>query len=166
MSLEIRPARPDDAAAIAAIYNEGIRGRQATFETRERQPEDLLAWFDATQYPFVVAERDGRVLGWAHASSYRARDCYAGIAEYSVYVASDAHGQGVGAALMTAFLRACEAAGFWKVLSRIFPENTASLALCRKLGFREVGVYQKHGRLDGVWRDVVVVEYLIERNLE
>ena len=166
MSLEIRPARPDDAAAIAAIYNEGIRGRQATFETRERQPEDLLAWFDATQYPFVVAERDGRVLGWAHASSYRARDCYAGIAEYSVYVASDAHGQGVGVALMTAFLRACEAAGFWKVLSRIFPENTASLALCRKLGFREVGVYQKHGRLDGVWRDVVVVEYLIERNLE
>ena len=164
--MNIRPAQPADAPAIAEIYNEGIRGRQATFETRERTAEDILAWFAAPQFPFLVAERDGAVLGWAHASTYRTRECYAGIAEYSVYVASGAHGQGVGMAVMLEFLRACEQAGYWKVLSRIFPENTASLALCRKLGFREVGVYEKHGKLDGVWRDVVIVEKLLEQNLD
>ena len=70
-------------------------------------------------------------------------------------------GQGVGAALMTAFIPACERAGLWKLLSRIFPENTASRALCARFGFREVGIYEKHAQLDGVWRDVVIVERLL-----
>jgi phosphinothricin acetyltransferase len=114
----------------------------------------------------LVAIREGEVVGWIHSSAYRARECYAGISEFSVFVASKAHQQGVGSALLTEFIPACEKAGFWKVLSRIFIENTASRALCQKHGFREVGVYEKHGKLDGVWRDVVIVERLIESNLD
>jgi L-amino acid N-acyltransferase YncA len=160
-ALRVRAATRDDAAAIAAIYNEGIAGRMATFETRDRSADDIAAWFDDARFPRLVAERDGRVVGWVAASGYRARDCYAGIAEFSVYVASTERGRRVGDALMTAFLPSCEAAGFWKVLSRIFPENAASRALCRRHGFREVGTYEKHAKLDGVWRDVVIVERLL-----
>jgi L-amino acid N-acyltransferase YncA len=159
--LSIRPATEDDAEAIASIYNEGIRGRGATFETRERTAADILPWFGDPRHPVLVAEDGGGVVGWVAASTYRARDCYAGIAEFSVYVASSARGRGVGDALMAAFLPACQAAGAWKVLSRIFPENTASLALCARHGFREVGTYRRHGRLDGEWRDVVIVERLL-----
>jgi L-amino acid N-acyltransferase YncA len=83
------------------------------------------------------------------------------VAEFSVYVTSTERGRRVGDALMAAFLPACEAAGFWKVLSRIFPENAASRALCARHGFREVGMYERHARLDGVWRDVVIVERLL-----
>ena len=159
--VEIRRADRGDAAAIARIYNEGIRGRGATFETRERSVDDVAAWFDDARFPILVAVEHGTVVGWAAASGYRARACYAGIAEYSIYVATTHHGRGVGRRLMPAFLDALEAAGFWKVLSRLFPENTASRALCRRFGFREVGVYERHGQLDGAWKDVVIVERLL-----
>lgn len=165
----IRPAVGMDAEAVAAIYNEGIRGRQATFETVERGRDDVLAWLaspGAPRHPFLVAEDDaGTLLGWVRASSYRARECYAGIAEFSVYVAGSARGRRVGDALMAAFLPACEHAGLWKVLSRIFPENAASRALCARHGFREVGTYERHAQLDGAWRDVVIVERLLPANL-
>ncbi|MDR7419602.1 MAG: arsinothricin resistance N-acetyltransferase ArsN1 [Armatimonadota bacterium] len=157
----VRLAEPRDAASIADIYNQGIRDRIATFETRERTADDILRWLGDPRHPVLVAERDGRVGGWISASRYRDRECYAGIAEFSVYVARDVRGQGVGDALMRAFLPACEAAGLWKVLSRIFPENTASLRLCERHGFRQVGVYRRHAQLDGVWRDVIVVERLL-----
>jgi L-amino acid N-acyltransferase YncA len=156
----IRPAHPDDATQIAEIYNHGIADRIATFETEPRQPDDLLGWF-SDKYPFLVFVQAGVVLGFVRASSYRERQCYAGIAEYSVYVSRTARGQGVGDALMAAFLPALQQAGFWKVLSRIFPENTASLALCQKHGFKQVGGYEKHAQLDGVWRDVVIVEKVL-----
>lgn len=158
---EIRPARATDAAAIAAIYNEGIRARIATFETRERAPDEVARWLADPRYPVLVATRAGEVTGWIAASAYRPRECYAGICEFSVYVAAAARGTRVGDALMSAFLRALEEAGFWKVLSRIFPENAASLRLCARHGFREAGVYRKHARLDGAWRDVVIVERLL-----
>lgn len=161
--IQVRPATRDDAPAIARIYNEGIRGRGATFETRERTPADIAAWFDDPRFPILAAVEHGELVGWAAASTYRARACYAGIAEYSIYVATSHHGRGVGRVLMPAFLDALEAAGFWKVLSRLFPENTASRALCRRFGFREVGVYERHGQLDGVWKDVVIVERLLGR---
>jgi L-amino acid N-acyltransferase YncA len=164
----VRPATSDDAAPIAAIYNQGIRGRMATFETAERTAEDIASWL-AAPYPFLVAQHgegeEGQVAGWIRASSYRPRACYAGVAEFSVYVAEGFRGRRVGDQLMAEFLPACAAAGFWKVLSRIFVENTASRALCVRQGFREVGVYQKHGRLDGVWRDVVIVERVIVANV-
>jgi phosphinothricin acetyltransferase len=168
-TLHLRPAVPADALAIAAIYNDGIAGRGATFETARRTEGDILGWFTTAApvttdgrpvvHPFLVAEnREEQVLGWIRASAYRARACYAGIGDFSVYVAAHARGQRVGDALMGAFLPACRDAGLWKVLSRIFPENTASLALCARHGFRVVGTYEAHAQLDGVWRDVVIVE--------
>ncbi len=160
----VRSAAQVDLASIVEIYNQGIRARSATFETKERIVDDINSWMNPRP-PLLVADQDADILGWIHASSYRARDCYAGIAEFSVYVHEKARGQHVGDALMAAFLPACEKAGFWKVLSRIFPENAASRALCKKHGFREVGLYEKHAKLDGVWKDVVIVEKLLESNL-
>ena len=157
----IRPAQVGDAGSIAAIYNEGIRGRMATFETRERNAADVEGWFASARHPILVAERDGGVVGFITSSAYRARDCYRGVAEFSVYVAGSERCRRVGDALMAEFLPALERAGFWKVLSRIFPENEASRALCRRHGFREVGVYHRHAQLDGVWRDVVIVERML-----
>jgi len=150
LAIRVRPATRDDA--ITCIYNEGIRGRGATFEMRDRVVADVLPWFDDPRFPILVAMEGDAVVGWAAASAYRARACHAGIAEYSIYVATSHHGCGVGRALMPAFLAALEAAGFWKVLSRLFPENRASRDLCRRFGFREVGVYQRHAQLDGVCR--------------
>jgi phosphinothricin acetyltransferase len=161
----VRQARPGDAPTIAAIYNEGIRGRGATFETRERSAAEIEGWFTPPPgpiafpvHPFFVAECDGVVSGWVHASVYRPREAYRRIAEYSIYVAGSARGRGVGDALMAEFLPACEAAGITKLIARIFPENRASLALCTRHGFRTVGTYERHAMLDGVWRDVVIVE--------
>lgn len=158
-----RPARVEDAAIIAAIYNQGIEERMATFETEPRSGEEILAALQerGERFPTIVAEREGKVVACAWASLYRPRICYAGIAEFSVYTARAARGKGAGQAVLAALLEACEARGFWKVVSRIFPENTASRALCRRLAFREVGVYHRHGRLDGVWRDCVIVERLL-----
>lgn len=159
--LTTRPAAPEDAAAIAAIYNEGIDDRVATFETRHRTPSDIEAWFDGV-HPVVVVERNGAVVGFASTSTYRPRECYAGIAEYSVYVARSARGHGVGRAAMLALFDAAREAGYWKLVSRIFPENISSLKLMKSLGFREVGTYVRHGKLDGQWRDVVIVEKLLD----
>lgn len=164
LAVSTRHATTADAAAIAEIYNQGIADRVGTFETRERDKADILAWFDG-QHPIVVAEDDTGVVAFASTSAYRARECYAGITEFSVYVARAARGQGVGRVAMLALIDAAAAAGFWKLLSRVFVENSGSRALLRSLGFREVGVYEKHGRLDGAWRDVVIVERLIEANL-
>jgi L-amino acid N-acyltransferase YncA len=157
----VRPATAADVGAITDIYNEGIRGRTATFETRERTPDEVRGWLGDPRHPVLVAESGGRVVGWVAASTYRPRECYAGIAEFSVYVAGDVRGRRVGDALLAAFLPACEAAGLWKVLSRIFPENESSRRLCARHGFREVGTYHRHGRLDGAWRDTVIVERLL-----
>jgi L-amino acid N-acyltransferase YncA len=162
--INIRPAQLKDAAAIVGIYNQGIRARVATFQTQERTVANIQTWFEDSKHPLLVALLEDSVVGWIHASPYRATAStwYAGIAEYSVYVSSSVHGRGVGQALMLEFFKACEAVGIWKLVSRIFPENTASLALCAKTGFREVGIYQRHAMLDGVWRDVVIVEKLLE----
>jgi L-amino acid N-acyltransferase YncA len=159
-----RTATREDAPAIAHIYNEGIEDRIATFETRPRSAEDIHAWFDGI-HPIIVVEDGGEVIGFGATSAYRPRDCYAGIAEASLYVARSHRRQGAGRIAMEALIDAAEKAGFWKLLSRVFPENQASLSLIRSMGFREAGVYEKHGKLDGEWRDVVIVERLIPSNL-
>ena len=165
--VQLRPAEERDCAAIAEIYNQGIRARIATFETQERTADDRRAWLAAhgPNHPVLVAERDGKVVGWASTEAYRPRACYAGIAEFSIYIDESARGQGVGLVLLNGLIEAAAEAGLWKILSRIFVENAASRALCAKAGFREVGIYEKHGQLDGAWRDVVIVERLIPANL-
>lgn len=163
MALTTRLAGEADAAAIARIYSDGIADRVATFETEPRAPADIAKMLveRGERFPSVVAERDGRVVAWAGTSPYRSRPAYAGVAEFSVYVAREARGTGAGSAALSTLVEVCEARGFWKLLSRIFPENAASRALCRKHGFREVGVYVRHGRLDGQWKDCVIVERLL-----
>ena len=153
--MRVRLANSTDAPALAAIYNQGIEDRVATFETRPRTPEEVAGWFDGT-HPIVVVEQDGQVIAFASTSSYRARECYAGIAEFSVYVHRAFRGRGAGRLALQELLQKAEQAGFWKLLSRIFVENTASRALVRSLDFREVGIYQKHARLD-----VMIVEKLL-----
>jgi L-amino acid N-acyltransferase YncA len=164
MTLAARPASPDDAPILAQIYNEGIEDRVGTFETRPRTVQDVAAWFDG-KHPIIVVESDGEIVAFASTSSYRNRDCYSGIAEFSVYVARRVRGQGAGTVAMRALLDAAKPAGIWKLVSRIFVENHASRRLMASMGFREVGIYEKHGKLDGQWRDVVIVERLIPENL-
>ena len=166
--MHIRTASAGDAAAIAEIYNQGIEDRVATYETEPRSPKEQQAWLRsvAGRYPAVVSEIDGQIVGWAGAGPYRARECYRGIGEFSMYVRRDWRGRGVGDLLVGALITEAERLGLWKLLSRIFPFNEASRALCRKHGFREVGIYEKHARLDGRWLDVVIVERLIPANLK
>jgi L-amino acid N-acyltransferase YncA len=158
-----RLARSEDAAAIAEIYNQGIEERIATFETDPRSPDAILASLEerGDRFPTVVAERDGQIVAWAAASLYRTRPCYAGIGEYSVYVHRSARGAGAGKIVLEALFTACEERGLWKLVSRIFPENVASLALCRATGFSIVGTYKRHAKLEGEWRDCVIVEKLL-----
>jgi len=161
--LRARSAELRDAAVIAEIYNQGIDERVATFETEHRTADSVqgLLGARAGRYPAVVVEDERRVLGFAWSSEYRPREAYAGVAEFSVYVARDARGRGVGRLSLEALIREAERRGFWKLVSRIFPENVASRRLCAALGFREVGVYRRHGQLDGHWMDCVVVERLL-----
>lgn len=161
VNVTARAARLSDADAIATIYNEGIADRIATFETEPRTTEQIAAWFDGRR-PIVVAESDGgTVLAFASSSPYRSRDCYAGVAEFSVYVSRQHRGTGAGRVAMIALIEAATAAGFWKLVSRVFPENAPSLALMARMGFREVGTYRRHGKLNGQWRDCVIVELLL-----
>jgi phosphinothricin acetyltransferase len=159
--MSTRLATPADAPAITRIYNEGIADRTATFETRLRTPEEIVAWFDGV-HPIIVVERDGDVVAFADTATYRPRDCYAGVAEFNVYVASTHRGMGAGREVMEALIEAAASAGLWKLVSRVFVENRASRQLLARVGFREVGIYRRHARLDGVWRDVVIVERLID----
>ena len=163
--IAIRPAVAADAAAIAAIHNEGIAERTATFETVPRTVADSERRIADRTFPLLVAVSNrGEVLGWAGLSAYRPRECYAGVAEFSIYIRRSARGQGLGRPLLNALIDAARERGFWKLVSRVFPFNAASRALCRACGFREVGVYHKHAQLDGRWLDVVIVELLIEEN--
>jgi phosphinothricin acetyltransferase len=159
--MRARRATPDDAEAVAAIYNEGIADRIATFETRPRTADDVTRWF-VGRFPAVAVEGDDHVvIAFAIASEYRPRECYSGIAEFSVYVARAARRRGAGRLAMQMLIDEAKGAGFWKLVSRVFVENAASRALLRGLGFREVGVYERHAQLDGAWRDVVIVERLL-----
>ena len=161
--MTVRLACIEHAAAIARIYNQGIAERIATFETEPRTAEDIKRVLAerGDRYPTVVVERDGEVVAWAGAGSYRARPCYDPIAEHSVYVDRAQRGRGSGRVALEALLAEAERRGFLKLVSRIFPENVGSLALHRKVGFREVGIYRRHGKLDGEWRDCVIVEKLL-----
>jgi L-amino acid N-acyltransferase YncA len=157
-----RLAGIDDADDISRIYNQGIADRTATFEVEMQTKAAVAARLrDQARFPAVVVERDGAIVGFAWTSAYRPRACYDGVAEWSVYVDSSARGTGVGRLALTSLIREAERRGFWKLISRIFPENLASRRLCASAGFREVGLYRRHGKLEGRWMDCVIVERLM-----
>lgn len=164
----IRRARLSDAGEIAAIYNEGIDDRIATFETENRDAEDRARWLreHGREHPVIVAEDpDGKLAGWASVSAISERRCYSGVGEYSVYVRRDRRGAGVGKLLLGSLLKAASDAGYWKLIGRMFSFNEGSIRLSELMEFRRVGVLEKHGKLDGKWLDVVEVEKLIPGNL-
>ena len=153
--MTIRELRAEDWPAVRAIYEEGIRSGNATFETQPPSWEDWEAAHPALR---VVAERDGGVVGWAALSPTSSRCCYRGIGEVSVYVGETARGSGVGRALLEELVERSEQAGYWTLSAGIFPENEASLRLHRACGFRDLGVYRRLGEMGGVWRDVAILE--------
>jgi L-amino acid N-acyltransferase YncA len=159
--LRTRAATLADAAAIAAIYNEGIADRIATFETEPRLAEQLAEWFTGRQLVIVAEIEERGLIAFAASFPYSARACYAGIGEFSVYVAREYRGRGGGRAVLAALIEAATAAGLHKLTSRVFPENIASRALLKGLGFEEIGIHRRHGQLDGRWRDCVIVERLL-----
>ena len=156
----IRPATADDPAVVAAIYNEGIEDRLATFETRPRTPEEVAAWLE-DDLPFLVATDGGNVVGFARVGPYSDRCVYEGVGEHAVYVARAARGSGAGRRLLGALCAEAERAGLYKLTSRIFTDNGPSRAAHLAAGFEEVGIQRRHGRLDGRWKDCVLVERLL-----
>jgi L-amino acid N-acyltransferase YncA len=165
-TLTARPATHEDAAAITEIYNQGIEDRIATFETEPRSAADIASWFEHAHAFVSVALPSGEVVGYAVAHPYSDRCCYNGIGEFSVYVRRSHRGRGVGQVAMEALIEAARADGLWKLMSRIFPENRASLSLMARMGFEQIGVHRNHGKLEGVWKDCVVVERLIPENID
>jgi L-amino acid N-acyltransferase YncA len=160
-AVEIRRAAATDAAAIADIHNQGIAERAATFDIEDVTAEDVVAWIGDDRAPVLVAGLDGRIAGWARVIRSGERCALAGVGEYTIYLDRDARGRGVGRRLLEELVQAAEAAGYWKLQGRLFTSNAASAALARRCGFREVGVYERHGRLDGEWKDLLIVERLL-----
>jgi len=155
-AVDVRDLRPGDWPEVARIFAEGIATGNATFETAVPSWE---AW-DAAHLPEhrLVADRDGRVVGWTALAPVSSRCCYAGVAEVSAYVAEGAREQGVGAELLAALVERSERSGIWTLETGVFPENDPSLALLRRFGFRVVGVRERIGQMHGLWRDVVFLE--------
>ena len=164
--ISVRSARPDDARDIARIHNQGIEERSATFETKPRRVEQVVTRLAQRGQPVVVAERDGSVIGWASVSRENHRCTQAGVGEYTIYVDRNARGSGVGIPLLEGVVAQAEAAGYWKLVGRIFSTNEPSLALARRCGFYEVGLHRRHGRIDGEWMDVLVVERLLDHHAD
>ncbi|HEY1516460.1 MAG TPA: arsinothricin resistance N-acetyltransferase ArsN1 family A [Solirubrobacteraceae bacterium] len=156
----IRPARPDDLAAVAEIYTAGIAERVATFETKPRTDADISSWAQDGR-PFIVAEDDGQIMGWARAGFYSDRCVYEGVGEHAVYVQPTARGRGLGRELLRELCLESERQGLYKLTSRVFTDNGPSRAAHLAAGFKEVGVQRRHGILDGRWKDCVLVERLL-----
>jgi phosphinothricin acetyltransferase len=156
MALTIRPMTPDDGKAVIAIYREGIATGIATLETAA---PDWERWDEThKQECRLVAEDDGRVVGWAALTSVSHRPCYRGVAEETIYVTADAQGRGIGRTLMRRLIEESEREGYWTLQAAIFPENEASVALHEASGFRSVGVRQRIGEREGRFHDVLLME--------
>jgi len=154
--MEIRELKQEDWPAVLEIFEQGIAGGNATFETEAPSWE---AWtrsqLDGQRW---VAVEGGRVVGWVAAHPVSLRPCYRGVVEHSVYVHDEWQGRGIGRLLLERLVESTEAEGIWTIQTGVFPENEASLALHEKCGFRVVGTQEKLGKMNGVWRDVVVIE--------
>jgi L-amino acid N-acyltransferase YncA len=162
-SIPIRAAEPTDADAIAVIYNQGIEDRLATLETETRSADERRRWLAARgpRHPVIVGEVGGRVVGWGSLNSFNPRPAYDNVADFSVYVERDWRGRGIGRRLLEALIARGRELGYHKLVLAAFPFNEAGVALYRRVGFSEVGVYREQGQLDGQWVDVVVMERLL-----
>lgn len=159
-TVTIRPAQLGDLTRVVEIYNAGIAERVATFETTPRTAEDVGGWLDDGQ-PFIVAVGGDEVIGWARAGAYSDRCVYQGVGEHAVYVHPEARGRGLGRTLLVELSAESERRGLYKLTSRVFTDNEPSRAAHRAAGFEEVGIQRRHGRLDGRWKDCVLVERLL-----
>ena len=159
----VRSGLVTDAQAITTIYNQGIEDRTATFETVPYEEALISNWINANYPIVVVIDNDDSPVSFAAGFPYRDRECYQGVHEFSVYTHRNFRGKGCGEMAVQSLIDLVRHNGGWKLLSRIFPENIASRKLCKKLGFREVGTYQRHAKLDGQWRDTIIVELLIDK---
>jgi len=166
--LQVRPAELRDAHDIARIYFQAIQDHLATFENFLGTPEERSRWVadHSGKYPLLVADLDGRVLGWTSLSPYHVRPRIEGIAELLIYIDRGYRRHGVGKELMRAVQTVARREGHFKLIGRFVAHNDAGRTICRLTGWREVGVHEKHTRLEGRWHDVVVVEYLITENLK
>lgn len=166
--LHVRAAAERDSQDIARIYMQATQDHLATFEHFLITTEDRARWVmeHSQKYPLLVAELNGRVLGWAALSPYQVRPRIEGIAEMLIFIDRDYRRHGVGRELMRAIQAAGRKEGHHKLIGRFVAHNDAGRTLCRMTGWRDVGVHKKHTRLGGRWHDVVVVEFLIAENLE
>ncbi len=162
--MEIRDAGREDADAIARIYNQGIEDRVATLETELRTADERAAWLAArgVRHPVIVAtDGSGEVVGWGALNPFNPRPAYDHVADFSVYVARERRGRGIGDALLSALEDRARALGYHKLVLAAFPTNASGMRLYERHGFRTVGVYREQGMLDGRWVDVVVMEKLL-----
>lgn len=159
---ELRLAQRSDAGAVADIYNQGIEERVATLRTDAIEPAEVEAWLDAGErFPVLVRESAGAVEGWTRLVAYSDSPFYAGVGEYMLYVERGARRRGAGRALLEAACAEAARLSYWKLIGKLFTDNRPSIALAHACGFRDVGVHRRHGRLDGEWRDVLVIERLL-----
>jgi L-amino acid N-acyltransferase YncA len=163
--LVIRPAEPGDAAAIGAIYDEAAAGGLATFATGPHPAHERRSWLAARgrRAPVWAGVMGDELVAWSALAPFSHREWYAGVAEYTVYVAARHQGRGVGGRMLQALVHDAPAFGYWKLVGLILPENAAGLALARGNGFRVVGTHRAHARREGRWRDVAIVELHLER---
>jgi L-amino acid N-acyltransferase YncA len=166
--LNIRPARVEDAKEIARIYNQGVQDRAATFENSYVTPEERYLWIISRpdQYPVLVAEVKHTMMGWASLTPYSPRACYKGIAELSIYIERSLRGHGVAQDLMKAMQNAARERGFYKLMGRLMADNEPARKLCQLMGWKEVGVHEKHGKLGNEWHDLLLVEHMIPENMK
>lgn len=161
--MEIRDAVATDATAIARIYNQGIEDRLATLETTLRTAEERAAWMAAKseRHPVLVAVDGDELLGWGSLNQFNARAAYDHVVDFSIYVAREARGRGVGNALLAALIERARAIGFHKMVLAAFPFNDRGMKLYERHGFRTVGIYKEQGMLDGKWIDVILMEKIL-----
>lgn len=160
----IRPAESRDARAIGEIYDEAASSGTATFATGPHSEDERRSWLAgrSVRAPVWCGLLEGDVVAWSAIAPFSHRSWYAGVGEYTVYVARSSHGRGFGRTMLRALAEAAPSFGYWKLVGMILPENTAGLALARGSGFHIVGTHRAHGRREGEWRDVTIVERHLE----
>jgi L-amino acid N-acyltransferase YncA len=163
MNASIRFACLDDIKDITNIYNQGIEDRMATLETRLRTPRDMENWLIERneRYRVIVVEQDGKTLGWASLNQFNPRECYSGVADFSIYIERQFRGKGLGKMLLLQLMETAREQGFHKLVLSTFIFNEQGLRLYKSLGFREVGTYVRQARLDDKWIDITIMEKLL-----